>query len=130
MIYDFPFLNHKHKHWKSQTQKFQIYDFPFQNHKHKHKQLTWLRRNEPRKKRKEKDRERGGPMETHGGSEVAGLRQWGVGTNGAVVGSGDAGMRVRVTKGKSVWGWRRGAAGMRLKLEWVRIREVRVRVRL
>ena len=47
---------------------------------------------------KKEDRERGGPVETHGGSEAAGLRQWGMGTNGAMAGSGDAGMRVRVNE--------------------------------
>ena len=54
-----------------------------------------------KRKRKRKERERGGPVETHKGREAAGLRQWGVGTNGAVVGGSDAGMRVsvRVTKG-------------------------------
>ena len=43
-------------------------------------------------------------METHEGSEAAGLRQCGVGTNGAVAGGSDAGMRVSVrgTKGKCV----------------------------
>ena len=150
-IYDFPFQNHKNKH----KHKFRFMIFPFKikikntntkisdlwfslskSQTQTQTQTThmietkWTQKKKRKEKEKEKDRERGGPVETHGGSEVAGLRQWGVGTNGAVVGNGDAGMRVRVTKGKSVWGWRRGAAGMRLKLEWVRIREVRVRVRL
>ena len=59
------------------------------------------------KEKKKKEREQGGPVETHGGSEVAGLRQWGMGTNGAVAGGSDVGMRVsvRVTKGKCVRVW-------------------------
>ena len=62
-----------------------------------------------KKKKKKKGRERGDPVETRrerGGA--AGLRQWGVGTNGAVAGGGDAGMTVIVTEGKSVWRWGRG----------------------
>ena len=70
-----------------------------------------------RKKKKKKDRERGGSVETKGGSEAAGLRQWGMGINGVVASGSDAGMRVRVIEGKSVWGWGRGVASMRLK--WV-----------
>ena len=77
-------------------QRFMIFPFKITNtNTNTNNSHDWDEMN-PEKKRKEKekekDRERGGPVETHGGREVAGLRQWGVGTNGAVVGSGDAGI--------------------------------------